>query len=164
MFLLWFIFSLILTFHRSSRLLQIKWNSNGSQLRKAYPTDAGYDIIYHRRAVLNPNTTTLIDTDLIIQIPSGYCGIIKARSSTFKKSLSIIDGVIDAGYCGTIKLQVRNESNKAITLRSNTAIAQIIFLPVPDVYLQRVESFDKSQRGENGLGSSDNGVINDDTE
>lgn len=142
-------------------MLQIKWNSTGSVLKKAYDTDAGYDIVYAHRLVIPSNSLEYINTDLIIQIPAGYCGIIKARSSTAKKGLIIIDGVIDAGYCGTIKLQVLNNSNRDVTLRRNTAIAQILFLPVPEVSLLNTDNFDLSQRGTKGLGSSSNEVNND---
>lgn len=141
-------------------LLPIKWNSEGSSLYRAYPADAGIDLIYYKSVVLKPKQITLVETDLIIQIPTGYCGIVKARSSTYKKSLSIIDGVIDAGYCGTIKLQIRNESDNIVELPENTRIAQILFLPVPEVSLIKTDTFDLSQRGNKGLGSSNNEVKN----
>lgn len=137
-------------------MLSIKWNSDGTVLKKAYNTDAGYDIVYNKRICIPAESGMLIQTDLVIQIPEGYCGIIKARSSTFKKELFIIDGVIDAGYCGPLTIQMYNIGDKDVVIRRNTAVAQILFLPVPEVTLQRVKEFSSSQRGTNGFGSSDN--------
>lgn len=136
-------------------MLKIKWNSDGTVLKKAYNTDAGYDIVYNRRLTVPAGSGCLVQTDLIIQIPSGYCGIIKARSSTFKKNLFVIDGVIDAGYCGPLTIQLFNTGSSDVVLRRNTAVAQILFLPVPEVILERTADFSKTQRGTNGFGSSD---------
>ena len=131
----------------------LKWNSdNGSYLSKAYSADAGYDLVFGNDVTVR-YMVGIIDTDLRVQLPEGYVGLLLPRSSTFIKGLHIIPGVIDAGYCGYLKIQYECWVD-SLTIPANSAIAQLVVLPLPIVELAHVNSFDLTERGTNGLGST----------
>ena len=128
------------------------WADDNTKLQKAHISDAGYDIILGTGVTVVSGMSTL-KLNLRIQIQGGYYALLKPRSSTFKKGLILIDGVIDAGYCGYLNLQLLN-LNKDIEIPAGSAIAQLIFLPVIEPYFEHTNEFTLTQRGNNGLGST----------
>ena len=99
--------------------------------------------------------TVLLPTGISVAIPSGHVGIIKARSSVFRKGL-LIDGVIDADYRGEVKIMVRNASNDDYTVIPGKPIAQLIVMPVAMLEPDEVNDLGPTERGSNGFGSTDN--------
>ena len=47
---------------------------------RATPGDAGYDLFALENVLINPGEGTLVPTGLKLEIPAGYCGLIKGRS------------------------------------------------------------------------------------
>lgn len=142
--------------------------------------DAGYDIYtIDKDIVLQPHQTVAFHTGLISEFSSAWVGIIKERGSTAKYGLSIRSGVIDSGYRGEWLIMISNVSDKIVIFSDDQvpshlltvakvadkevlfyplskAIAQVIFLPVPQLEVKEVELEDlsSSERGEGKFGSS----------
>ena len=65
------------------------------------------------------------------------------------------DGVIDEGYTGEIVVKLYNNSNMDYVVRLGDKITQLVVLPLyPIKDLEIVETLEKSERGDNGFGST----------
>lgn len=127
--------------------------------QKAHPHDAGYDLALADDLNLAPGTQATVDLRIRILIPSGYAGLIFARSSIAAGGLDISNSVIDAGYTGHIYLIVRNNSGLHLSFKSGMRLAQLLLVPVPAFTLTRGTVSNRStHRGERGFGSSGTGT------
>lgn len=137
--------------------------------------DAGYDLYSCFDAdhiIIEPNTITLIPTGIATAFASDYVLIVKERSSTGAKGLSVRMGVIDSGYRGEIILGINNTNNKPIIITKNDnfnddryivhfykkAIAQGVLIPIPKLKKKEVQ-YDvllqfESERKKTSLGAS----------
>lgn len=63
--------------------------------------DAGYDIFAAETVILEPQEKATIRTDIAVNIPEGYVGLLTSRSGVSSKTHLVIEtGKIDAGYQG----------------------------------------------------------------
>lgn len=140
---------------------------------KAHSTDAGFDMVATRREI-DDHGNILYGTDLAIEIPDGYVGLLFPRSSVSKKDIVLANsvGVIDSGYRGEIifKFKPIQQVNKALSKNPNhhynhrmtggtdyqvgERIGQLIIIPIPNVELVETDELSDSQRGEGGFGST----------
>ena len=107
---------------------------------------------------LLPGETTLIPTGLAIHIgdPS-LAAVILPRSGLGHKHgivLGNLVGLIDSDYQGQLMISCWNRGADAFSIQPGERIAQLVFVPVVQVALQQVETFDQSHRGEGGFGHS----------
>lgn len=117
----------------------------------------GYDIISPCAVVIKKNCTKIIETDLRLNIPIGFVGIIKSRSSlTFKHDVDIMNtGVIDSDYSGIIKIKMINHSTIDYHIGVGDKIAQILILPCFIGATQFKNKIIKPKtRGNHGFGST----------
>ncbi len=106
---------------------------------------------------IKPGETVMIGTGLAMAIPTGYAGLIYARSSLgSKKGLAPANkvGVIDSDYRGEIKVPLFNQSKETQIISKNERIAQIIFTPYLRVNFQETDELDDTTRGTGGFGST----------
>lgn len=106
---------------------------------------------------IKPGETVMIGTGLAMAIPTGYVGLIYARSSLgSKKGLAPANkvGVIDSDYRGEIKVPLFNQSKETQIIAKNERIAQIIFTPYLKVKFQETDELDGTTRGTGGFGST----------
>ena len=101
------------------------------------------------------------ETGLSIEIPHGYVGLIFPRSSVTKTVLSLANsvGVIDSGFRGEIicKFKPNREDFFEFPERIYNVgdrVAQIMIIPIPSVSFKEVKKLNKSERGEDGFGST----------
>ena len=122
--------------------------SAGLDLRACIDTDT----------TLEPGDTTLLPTGLAIHIKDpGYAGIILPRSGLGHKHgivLGNLVGLIDSDYQGQLFVSCWNRGNSAFLIEVGTRIAQLVIVPVAQVSFDRVTSFDSSERGSGGFGST----------
>lgn len=106
---------------------------------------------------IKPGETIMIKTGLAMAIPTGYAGLIYARSSLgSKKGLAPANkvGVVDSDYRGEIKVPLFNQSKETQIIAKNERIAQIIFTPYLKVNFQETDELDDTTRGTGGFGST----------
>lgn len=91
--------------------LQIKLlSSNATKPKRADDESAGYDIYAAETVLLEPQEKALIDTDLAVNIPKGYVGLLTSRSGVSSKTHLVVEtGKIDAGFQGHMKINVKND-------------------------------------------------------
>ncbi|ELJ6605830.1 dUTP pyrophosphatase [Staphylococcus pseudintermedius] len=91
--------------------LQIKLLSdNATMPKREHDTDAGFDIYAAETVVLEPQEKALIATDIAVNIPKGYVGLLTSRSGVSSKTHLVIEtGKIDAGFHGNMKINIKND-------------------------------------------------------
>jgi len=99
-----------------------------------------------------------IPTGIIVQIPDGYEGQVRARSGLADRAgISLTNGIgtIDSDYRGEVIVLVVNHGQEAYTFEPGERIAQLVLVPVPKVEILEVDEVDAGgQRGAGGFGST----------
>ena len=107
---------------------------------------------------LGPGETTLVPTGLCIHIADpGFAGMILPRSGLGHKHgivLGNLVGLIDSDYQGQLFVSCWNRGTDAFDIEVGMRIAQLVIVPVAQVAFNRVDSFETSERGESGFGST----------
>jgi len=107
---------------------------------------------------VNPGDTHLIPTGIAIYIRDpGYAGLIIPRSGLGHKHgivLGNLVGLIDSDYQGQLFVSCWNRGETSYTMSEGERIAQLVIVPVAQVKFQQVDSFENSQRGIGGFGST----------
>jgi len=128
-----------------------------------YATDgsAGMDLracLDEAMIVIEPDQTILIPTGIAIHIanPSIAATILPRSGLGHKHGLVLgnLVGLIDSDYQGQLFISCWNRSQTPYTIEVGDRIAQLVFLPVVQVALNPVDSFDNSERGSGGFGHS----------
>ncbi len=91
--------------------LEIKLLSDNATLpKRTDDLSAGYDIYAAESKILEPQEKALIATDIAVNIPKGYVGLLTSRSGVSSKTHLVVEtGKIDAGYQGHMKINVKND-------------------------------------------------------
>lgn len=101
-------------------------------------------------------------TDLAVEIPEGYCGLVFQRSSICKKSITLCNavGVIDSDYRGEITAKFKTNTDVIPALyKEGERVAQLVIVPIADVEMIEADELSETGRGENGYGSTGNEEI-----
>jgi dUTP pyrophosphatase len=107
---------------------------------------------------LNPGDTILIPTGLAIHLGDpGFAAVIIPRSGLGHKHgvvLGNLVGLIDSDYQGQLMVSCWNRGKDAFVVNPLERIAQLVVVPVVQVELNLVDSFEESSRGAGGFGST----------
>ncbi len=101
--------------------------------------------------------TVMIHTGIAVAIPTGFAGLIYARSGlATKRGLAPANkvGVIDSDYRGEILVALHNHSGEEQTIVDGERIAQLVIAPVLRATFAECESLDETVRGGGGFGST----------
>ncbi|MCG2167735.1 dUTP pyrophosphatase [Staphylococcus epidermidis] len=91
--------------------LEIKLLSENATMPKRDRLDAGYDIYSAETVILEPQEKAIIKTDVAVNIPEGYVGLLTSRSGVSSKTHLVIEtGKIDAGFQGNMKINIKNDN------------------------------------------------------
>lgn len=122
---------------------------------KKHATDAGFDVYADENVVVPVNSYAVVKTDLRVSIPEGFVGILKSRSGmACKYGIETGAGVIDSSYRGYIAVKLFNHSDKPYVVEKDDKISQLLIIPVCLTPFEEVDSFEETERGENGFGST----------
>jgi dUTP pyrophosphatase len=107
---------------------------------------------------LKPGETTLVPSGLAIHLGDpGLAAIVIPRSGLGHKHgivLGNLVGLIDSDYQGQVFVSCWNRGKEPFALNPMERIAQLVVIPVLQVKLNVVESFEESARGAGGFGST----------
>ena len=134
--------------------LKIVLDPGAKMPTRAHELDAGYDIYSREDAVIFQNASGKFDTGVHMEIPAGYVGFLKSKSGLNVKSGIQSEGVIDAGYTGSICVKLYNHGSKAVEIKKGQKISQLVILPIITPKLEQVDSLEETERGNGGFGSS----------
>lgn len=118
---------------------------------------AGYDLCAVEEMWLREGDQELIKTGFAWEIPYGFVGLIKDRSSMVHKHQIISHaGVIDSDYRGEVGVILTNESCWDYKIMPGDRIAQMLIIPIA-YYISELEEVDElndTARGDGGYGST----------
>jgi dUTP pyrophosphatase len=126
----------------------------------ATPGSAGLDLraCIEAPITIEPGSTHLIPTGLAIHIADpAYAAMILPRSGLGHKHgivLGNLVGLIDSDYQGELMVSTWNRGSTAFVLNPMERLAQLVIVPVLQVGFRVVDSFEESDRGAGGFGST----------
>ncbi len=107
---------------------------------------------------INPRERTRIPTGIIVEIPPGFEGQVRARSGlAYKAGIGLTNGVgtIDSDYRGEVMVLLINHGDKSYTVEPGEKVAQLVIVPIPQVQIIEVDELSLShERGDGGFGST----------
>jgi len=125
--------------------------------KKSHPDDAGWDLTAVQVERIGKNRVR-VHSGIAVEIPYGYQGELRARSSVYKKDgeviLSNCVGTIDAGYRGEVMAVFYGSDLCDIPFEIGERFAQLVIMPVPDVVFEESAELSESSRGSGGYGST----------
>jgi dUTP pyrophosphatase len=107
---------------------------------------------------LHPGQSALVPTGLAIHLGDpGLAAVIIPRSGLGHKHgivLGNLVGLIDSDYQGQVFVSCWNRGTETFVVNPLERIAQLVVVPVVQVELDVVDSFEESARGAGGFGST----------
>lgn len=144
----------------------IKFNDNLITPTRAHYNDAGLDCYALEDIKIpafrssfnsldlfstNENKIVIVNLGFGLEIPDGYMGTIRPRSSMNAKGILTQIGTIDSGYRGEIKVVMINLTDRPILISKGDKICQLVIEPV--ILADLVENLGE-ERKTGGFGSS----------
>jgi dUTP pyrophosphatase len=121
---------------------------------RAHELDAGYDLFSRDDIWINAGSSECFDTGVHIEIPAGYVGFLKSKSGLNVMRGLLGEGVIDAGYTGSICVKLYNHGNTDVRICKGQKISQLVIFPIVKPELDVVDNLEDTERGNGGFGST----------
>jgi dUTP pyrophosphatase len=121
---------------------------------RAHLQDGGADLRTPKRFTIPPKDMAVIDTGVHVEIPKGYAGFIKSKSGLMVNDGIIVDGLIDAGFDGSIHVCMFNLSRAYKVFETGDKIAQLVINKIETPEFELVDQITGGDRGDNGFGST----------
>lgn len=122
---------------------------------RAHPQDAGLDLYSREEVIILPWESAVFDTGVHVELPPGTFGQLLSKSGlNVNYNIVSCGGTIDEGYTGSIKVKLYNLGQKPYMIRKGQKICQLVIIPCVKPELEVVNSLDKTERGDNGFGST----------
>ena len=134
--------------------MKIMLDENAFMPTRAHETDAGLDLYAREDTIVPAKESAVFDTGVHIELPPQSVGFIKSKSGLNVKHGIVSEGVIDVGYTGSIVVKLYNHSGYDYKVNRGDKISQLVILPIYTPNLEVVYELDKTERGNNGFGSS----------
>ena len=125
---------------------------------RAHDDDAGLDIYASSDAIVPACGWAWVSTGIAIAVAPGFCARVCPRSGLAGDGITVDAGVIDAGYRGEVKVLLVNRNDYCATVTAGQKIAQFLIQPIARPAIAVVGELPSSERGENGFGSTGDGL------
>lgn len=128
-----------------------------------YPSDSGFDLHSVENVIIPALGRASVPTGLSFQFEENLEIQVRSKSGlALNQGLMVLNspGTVDQGYSGEIKAIIFNTNNIPVEIKKGMKVAQAVLCPVfngKNVSLEEVEEFEKTDRGDNGFGST--GII-----
>lgn len=139
---------------RNAGLIKITLDPGAYMPEYAHEQDAGADLRSPVSFGIMAGDSVTVDTGVHVEIPDGYVGMLKSKSGLNVKHSIVSEGVIDAGYTGSIRVKLYNHGVGTYTVCKGDKITQLVIMPVHHATFELVDSLDETERGNNGFGST----------
>ncbi len=107
--------------------------------------------------IIGAHETAMIHTEIAVEIPEGYVGLVCARSGlALKRGLAPANkvGVIDSDYRGELMVALHNHTGEEAVIEDGERIAQLLILPYLTAEFNVKETLEETVRGTGGFGST----------
>lgn len=135
--------------------------SEGILPTKATTGSAGFDLYSTRITQERDNSNKPIfvyHTDVAVEIPEGYVGLLVHKSSVAKRSVMMCNclGIIDSDYRGEIMAKMKITTDAVPTIYpTGESFAQLVIVPCLIAEPVMVEELSDTDRGNKGFGEAD---------
>ena len=134
--------------------MKIKLDPGAYMPERAHSLDAGLDLRAPHEMRLYRYSSATIDPGVHVEIPEGYVGFLKSNSGLNVRHGITSEGVIDAGYTGSIVVKLYNHSGQYYRVNKGDKISQLVILPILRPEMELVSDLEATERGDNGFGST----------
>ena len=137
--------------------MKVVLDSGAYMPTRAHDADAGLDLYASTNGYVRGGGSYTFDTGVHVEIPVGYVGMLKSKSGLNCRHGLTSEGVIDAGYTGSIVVKLYNHSGTDYVVNAGDKISQLVILPILTPELEPVDSVEElgiTERGNNGFGST----------
>lgn len=125
---------------------------------RAYADDAAFDLTASEECTIAAQQRAVVGTGVAVAMPPGLAALTLPRSGlAARHGIALVNapGLIDSGYRGEIRIILLNtDLDRQFTVHVGDRIAQLLFVGLAGVALERVDVLPQSERGERGFGSS----------
>lgn len=121
--------------------IKVSLTTTGKTPLKAFVDSAGFDLYADETVLVSPKNQS-------------WVRIIYSRSGLASKGIIVLNGVVDPGFCGEIKVLLFNLSCQEYTVEKGTRFAQMIFHKTVNVSFKFTLFDFNSERNNKGFGSS----------
>lgn len=145
---------------RTKTLMVKKVNPDAILPKYNYESDSGFDLYSTIDVEIGPFGRYLVPTGLAFRFDTGFEIQIRTKSGlAINQGLIVLNspGTVDQGYNGEIKVPLFNANQHPIMINKGMKIAQGVLCPVVNggnVKIIEVSEIEKTDRGENGFGST----------
>ena len=137
--------------------LEVKLHLDAARIpTRGFPDAAGYNLYSAEEKVVPAHGKMLVNTQISIATPPGtYRWIAPQSGLAAKNMIAMGAGVIDADYRGVVFVLLFNHLDKDLKVKQGDRIAQLILKKIATPAIEQVEDLDKTARGSQGFGSTD---------
>jgi dUTP diphosphatase len=125
---------------------------------RAYPGDAGLDLISCERVEIGPGERAVVGTGIAVAVPEGHAGLVVPRSGLAARhgiGIANAPGLVDSGYRGEVRVVLVNtDRSDPFTVEAGMRIAQLVVVPIVAAEPLDVDTLSATERGTAGFGSS----------
>lgn len=135
--------------------MKIMLDAGATKPSRGHEWDAGLDLYAREEQIVPAGGSAIFDTGVHVDIPRGVAGFLKSKSGLNVKHGITSEGVIDAGYTGSIVAKLYNHSDVDYLVRAGDKITQLVFMLIwvpKDLVV--ADSLAETERGDNGFGST----------
>lgn len=140
--------------------MRVKLDKGAYMPERAHVLDAGYDIRTPVPITIGGFTPiggpgkAIIDTGIHIELDRGQVGMLKSKSGLNVKSNIVGEGVVDAGYTGSIRVKLYNFGEEEHHFEPGDKIIQLVIMRVDTPDLLQADELAETERGDAGFGST----------
>ena len=128
---------------------------NGAYMpSRGHETDAGLDLRTPKAVTVPAYGSAIVDTGVHVELPYGCAGLLVSKSGLNVKHDITSTGLIDEGYTGSIVVKLYNHGGEDYEFEAGDKVTQLVVTPVICESLEQVSTFNPSERGDNGFGST----------
>lgn len=121
---------------------------------RAHETDAGLDLYARDTQIVPAKESAIFDTGVHVELIPGTVGMVKSKSGLNVKHGITSEGVIDAGYTGSIVVKLYNHRGFDYKVNAGDKISQLVIMPILTPSVKIVDKLKETERGNGGFGST----------
>lgn len=134
--------------------MRVKLDDGAFLPTRAHEEDAGYDLRSPVAGVVPAGGSMVVDTGVHVQIPRRFVGMVKSKSGLNVNHGITSEGVVDAGYTGSVVVKLYNHGKEPVVIERGQKISQLVIMPIVTPEIEPVDELEETERGAGGFGST----------
>lgn len=140
--------------HVFGDVVRFKLDAGARQPTRGTEGSSGYDLYAPEDVYIVPQQVVVIHTGVRIELPRGFEGQVRPRSSLAKRGLWVSLGTIDSDYRGVIGATMINHGRESQKLKAGDRVAQLVIARVEHPEWRQADELTDTVRGTGGFGST----------